>query len=123
MFKMNNIELSTRYLLQPQFDVDKPIQVWLDNHENITVEVYGENMVLGIHVLYMIGDKEKLRIPYTERYMPQWVENSKDPQKPMEQALSNLPLQFSTQGIKGLTFKEPGGYFKVELAYYLLLQR
>ncbi|KAG0608610.1 hypothetical protein M758_8G119100 [Ceratodon purpureus] len=110
---------STRYLLEPKFDVDKPIQVWLDNHENITVEVYGENMVLGIHVLYMIGDNEMLRIPYTERYMPQYwpVENSKDPQKPIEQALSNLPLQFSTQGIKGLTFKEPGGYFKVELAF------
>jgi hypothetical protein len=105
------------WLLQPRFVVEKLIQVWLDKHENVTIEVYGENMVLGIHILYLVNGNEKLRIPCTEKnMMPLWA-NSKDPQKPVAQALSSLPLQFSTQGTKGLSFNESGGCYRIQLAF------
>lgn len=96
--------------------MDKPIKVWLDKHDNITIEVYGKNMVLGIHVLYLRNHKEVLRVPCTE-YMLHWVENSQDSQKSVKETLANLPLQFNTQGIKGLSFDEPDGYFRVQLAF------
>jgi hypothetical protein len=100
------------WLLQPRFVVEKLIQVWLDKHENVTIEVYGENMVLGIHILYLVNGNEKLRIPCTENMMPLWA-NSKDPQK----TLSRLPLQFSTQGTQGLSFNESGGCYRIQLAF------
>ena len=96
------------------------MRVWLDKHENITVEVYGENMVLGVHVLYLIDGKEQLRVPCTERnVLPQYQDDddSKNSQKSMAQAYSNLPLQFRTHGTKGLSFEELGGCYKIQLAF------